>query len=55
MSPLETLKSWVGVQWGQFSSWGEGTSLALVGNPSSDSATIKILYAGIYPSTFDVL
>ena len=25
-------------------SWGEGTSLALVGHPSSDSVTIKMLY-----------
>ena len=26
-------------------SWGEGASLALVGNPSSDSVTIKMPYA----------
>ena len=25
-------------------SWGEGASLALVGHPSSDGVTIKILY-----------
>ena len=34
---LETLKYWVGVQWGQQYFIGEGTSLALVGNPFSDA------------------
>ena len=37
----ETLKYWVGVQWGQSYLRGERASLALVGHPSSDVATIK--------------
>ena len=42
----ETLKYWVGVQQGQSYLLGrrEGASLALVGDPSSDGITIKILY-----------
>ena len=28
----------------RLTSWGEGASLALVGNPSSDSVTIKMSY-----------
>ena len=31
---------WKGASWG----WGESTSLALVGHPSRDGVTIKILY-----------
>ena len=30
--------------WASISSWGEGASLALVGNPSSDGITIKMPY-----------
>ena len=30
--------------WVSLTSWGEGASLALVGNPSIDGATIKMLY-----------
>ena len=37
-----TIKYCVGVQ--QSQSWGEGDSLALVGQPSSDGATIKMPY-----------
>ena len=32
-------------------SWGEGASLALVGNPSSDGVTIKMPY----PRDFEIL
>ena len=42
--PPETMKYWVGVQWGQSYLMGEGASLALVGNPSSDGITIKMPY-----------
>ena len=31
--------------------WGEGTSLALVGQTSSDGDTIKITNAGVYSTT----
>ena len=40
----ETLKYWVGVQQGQSYSWGECTSSALVGHPSSDGVAIKMPY-----------
>ena len=36
-------KYWVDVQQGIVSSHGEGSSLALVGNPSRDGVSIKIL------------
>ena len=38
------MKYWVGVQRVSLTSWGEGASLALVGHPSTDGITIKILY-----------
>ena len=41
---LETLKYWVGVQWGQSYLVGEGASLALVGHPSSDGVILKVPY-----------
>ena len=34
---LETLKHWAGVHGASLTSWGEGTSLALVGHPFSDT------------------
>ena len=37
-------KYWVGVQWGHYTLWGEDTSLALVGYPTSDGVTIKMPY-----------
>ena len=40
----ETLKYWVGVQRGQSYLMGKGASLALLGDPSSDGVTIKMLY-----------
>ena len=41
----ETLKYWIGVQRGQSYLMGRrGASLALVGHPSSDGVTIKMLY-----------
>ena len=40
----ETLKYWVGVQWGQSYLMGRVASLALVGDPFSDGATIKMPY-----------
>ena len=40
----EILKYWVGVSETSLTSWGEGASLALVGNPSSDHVTIKMPY-----------
>ena len=43
LSP-ETLKYWVGVQWGQSYLVGEGASLALVGHPSSDGVILKMPY-----------
>ena len=43
-NPTETRKYCVDVQWGIVSiSWGDGPSLALVGNPSRDGVSIKIL------------
>ena len=41
------MPNWVGIQQGQYTSWGEGASLALVGHPFSDGITIKIPY-GVY-------
>ena len=38
------MKYWVGVQRASRTSWGEGASLALVGNPASDGITIKMPY-----------
>ena len=38
----ETLKYWVGVQWGQSYLMGKRCLLALVGHPYSDGITIKI-------------
>ena len=38
----DTLKYWVGVH--RLTSWGEGTSLALIGHPSSDGIMIKIFW-----------
>ena len=32
-------------------SWGEGSSLALVGNPTGDGASIKILVWGYFQPT----
>ena len=40
----ETLKYWVGVQWGQSYLMGRRCLLALVGNTSSDGVTIKMPY-----------
>ena len=40
----ETLKYWVGIQWGQSYLRGEGSSLALVRHPYSDGIMIKIPY-----------
>ena len=40
----ETLKYWVDVQWASLISWGEGTSLASVGDPFGDVITIKMSY-----------
>ena len=40
----ETKKYWFDVQWGDsLIPWGEGSSLALVGNPFRDGVSIKIL------------
>ena len=39
-----TLKYWLGVQWGQSYHMEEGTSLILVGHPSSDDVQIKVPY-----------
>ena len=43
-----TLKCWAGVPGGggqsSLTSWGQGASLALVGDPSSDGITIKMPY-----------
>ena len=38
--PPETMKYYVGVQWGQSHLMGEGAYLALVGRPSRDGITI---------------
>ena len=38
----DTLKYWVGVH--HLTSWEEGTSLALIGHPSSDGVMIKISF-----------
>ena len=40
----ETLKYWVDVEWASLISRGEGTSLASVGDASSDGITIKMSY-----------
>ena len=40
----ETLKCWIGVRQGQSYLMGEGASLAIVGHPSSDDVTIKMVY-----------
>ena len=40
----ETLKYWVGVQWGQSYLMGRSCLLALLGNTSSDGVTIKMPY-----------
>ena len=38
------MKYCVGVQRGRLTSWGEGASLALINDPFSDGATIKMPY-----------
>ena len=40
----KTLKSWVGVQRASSTLWGEGASLALVGQRFIDGVTIKMPY-----------
>ena len=43
--PRETLKCWIGVQWGQsYLMERHGASLALSGHPSNDGVTIKMPY-----------
>ena len=37
-------KLWLVSSGASFTSWGEGASLALVGDPSSDGVTIKMPY-----------
>ena len=44
---VNVMPNWVGIQQGQYTSWGEGASLALVGHLFSDGITIKIPY-GVY-------